>query len=294
MGLGGHRPKEARGMTETLIFFAGASLLAISILTLFVAVKTLETARRYVDLAEERLEALREGQDQLLARLEERRLASEKEREADVRTPEAAGRSIERTKRELLGLRSGQRSRGVTREGQASGPSEETPGARQRPDDATAEKPQKIERAGPPAGLPETRSSGAGEPANEGEPSRRAVKRPHPDDDVEPGSTLAGQVRAAGGSPVQMFRVFYDRYLDNYEGYVKLAERIHKARTDEERVPGSRAEHDWKGRLRRANEGIERTAQRLDILEHSNPELASDDRVSRRAAIARIRARMEE
>jgi hypothetical protein len=35
------------------------------------------------------------------------------------------------------------------------------------------------------------------------------------------------------------------------------------------------------------NDGIERTTERLDILEHSNPELASDDRVSRRAGIAR-------
>jgi hypothetical protein len=89
-----------------------------------------------------------------------------------------------------------------------------------------------------------------------------------------------------------MFRVFYDRYLDNYEGYVKLAEKIQHTRTDDEKVPGSRAEREWEERLRRVQDGIERTTARLDILEHSNPELASDDRVSRRAGIARGHARI--
>jgi hypothetical protein len=152
------------------------------------------------------------------------------------------------------------------------------------------EKPRKAEKPRRPAGLPETRSSGgAGAPEA---PPVRAVRHPHPDDDVPPGNSLAGQVRASGGSPVQMFRVFYDRYLDNYEGYVKLAGRIHDARTAEETVPGSRAERDWQERLRRVNDGIEGTTERLDILEHSNPELVSDDRVSRRAGIARNHSRL--
>lgn len=280
-------------MTQTLLLFAGACLLAVSVATLFTAVMVLRTARRYVDLAEERLETLREGQARLLNQLEEQRQAARKEREEaeeDVGTRRGAGRSIERTKRELLELRTGAHAREAGRGDFADAPPAETPEPRELREKTPPEMPRDAGKSGPPAGLPETRSSGAVKPVREERP-RRAVRRPHPDDDVKPGSTLAGQVRAAGGSPVRMFRVFYDRYLDNYEGYVKLAEHIHRGRTDEERVPGSRAEREWEERLGRVTDGIERTAERLDILEHSNPELASDDRVSRRAAIARSHAR---
>ena len=265
-------------MTETLLLFAGASLLAVGAATLFVAVRTLQTARRYVDLAEERLELMREGQDRLLAHMEEQRRIVEEEREEaepDVRTRQGAGRSIERTKQELLQSSTVRRPPGVV------------PETSNLPERKLPEQPPKPSKAPRPAGLPETRSSRAAVPPREDGQPRRAVRHPHPDDDVKPGNTLAGQVRASGGSPIQMFRVFYDRYLDNYEGYVKLAERIHQARTAEERVPGSRAEREWQERLRRVNDGVERTTERLDILEHSNPDLASDDRVSRRAGIAR-------
>ena len=101
-------------MTQTLLLFAGAWLLAVSAATLFVAVRTLRTARRYVDLAEERLEHLSEGQARLLAHLEEQRRSSEKgreEAELDVRSRRGAERSIERTKQELLERRAVRRSR---------------------------------------------------------------------------------------------------------------------------------------------------------------------------------------
>lgn len=278
-------------MTETLLLFAGVGLLGIGAATLVVAVLVLRTARRYVDVAEERLEHLREGQARLLARLEEGQRAAEEgreEAEPDVRTRRGAERSIERTKQELLGL-------GAARQTPEAGPGrpiERLPGEAtvpERPEETShAEQAQETGKPRRPAGLPETRSAGgSGSPA-------RAIRRPHPDDDVRPGSTLAGQVRAAGGSPIRMFRVFYDRYLDNYEGYVKLAASIQANRTDEERVPGSRAERGWQERLRRVDDGIRRTTERLDILEHSNPELASDDRVSRRAAIARTHAGIPE
>ena len=266
-------------MTQTLILFAGVSLLAVSVATLLVAVRTLQTARLYVDLAEERLEHLREGQDRLLVRVEEQRRAAEEEREeaeADVRTRRGAGRSIERAKQELLGL--GEPRRPDTERPKAPGRPEPSPGL-----------PPKARETRPPAGLPETRASGFS--GDDGRQSR-AVRRPHPDDEVGQDVALSGQTRASGGFPIQMFRVFYDRYLDNYEGYVKLAEKIQTARTNDEKVPGSRAEREWKERLRRVHDGIERTTARLDILEHSNPDLASDDRVSRRAGIARIHSRL--
>ncbi len=266
-------------MTQTLLLYAGALLLAMGAATLLVAVRTLRTARLYVDLAEERLEQLREGQARLQALMEEQRRTTPEEREEaepDVHTRQGAGRNIERTKQELLGLRAPRR------------PPAEAPRLPDR-QGTPPDQPPKADKAQRPTGLPETRSSGS--PAEDGRP-RRASRRPHPDDDVEPGGAVAGQARASGGFPIQMFRVFYDRYLDNYEGYVKLAEKIQHTRTDDEKVPGSRAEREWEERLRRVNDGIERTTSRLDILEHSNPELASDDRVSRRAALARSHAQL--
>lgn len=266
-------------MTQTLLLFTGVSLLIVSATTLLVAVRTLRTARRYVDLAEERLEHLREGQVRLLAHVEEqRRVAGEerKEAEPDVRTRQGAGRSIERAKQELLGQSASRR------------PLAEIPAAPGRPRTTPPGQPQRASEARHP-GLPETRASGSSEVNGQ---QSRAVRRPHPDDDVRPGGTLRGQARTSGGFPIQMFRVFYDRYLDNYEGYVKLAEKIYHTRTDDERVSGSRAGREWEERLRQVSDGIERTTERLDILEHSNPELASDDRVSRRAGIARSHAQI--
>lgn len=270
-------------MTETLILFAGALLLAVSVATLVVATRTLRTARLYVDLAEERLERLREGQAQLAGLIEEqreeRRRAAEEAREEaepDVRTRRGAEKSIERTKQRLLEKREVR-------------PTAPPPAPPEREERKPPQETPKSRRT-PPAGLPETRSPRPAEAPQDQEPPRRAVVRPHPDDDVRPSAASAGR---AGVSPTRMFRVFYDRYLDNYEGYVKLAERLHTMRTDDEKVTGSGAERDWQERLRRVNDGIERTTARLDILEHSNPELASDDRVSRRAAIARGHARLD-
>jgi hypothetical protein len=42
-----------------------------------------------------------------------------------------------------------------------------------------------------------------------------------------------------------MFRMHYDKYLDNYEGYVKLAARLFRMRDDAEVVSGSVAEREW-------------------------------------------------
>jgi len=100
-------------------------------------------------------------------------------------------------------------------------------------------------------------------------------------------------VGGPGGVTVEMFRMHYDKYLDNYEGYVKLAARLFRMRDDAEVVSGSVAEREWEERLRRVTDGIQRTTARLDILEEYNPELATDDRISRRAAIARNQRELE-
>ena len=114
-----------------------------------------------------------------------------------------------------------------------------------------------------------------------------AVWHPHPDDDVNPGSASTGQEGAQSDAPLKMFHRYYDRYLDNYEGYVKLAERLYLMREKGEVPAGSAAEIEWEEKLRRAKDGIERTTARLDLLEEYNPELATDDRVSRRDNVAR-------
>ena len=111
----------------------------------------------------------------------------------------------------------------------------------------------------------------------------------HPDDDVSPGSASAGQegAQSDAAAPLKMFHRYYDRYLDNYEGYVKLAERLYLMRERGEVPPGSAAEREWEEKLRRAKDGIQRTTSRLDLLEEYNPELATDDRICRRASVAR-------
>jgi hypothetical protein len=136
------------------------------------------------------------------------------------------------------------------------------------------------------AGVPETRGLVEERKTREEDNRPRlAVWHPHPDDDVSPGRASAATARAPSDAPIEMFRRHYDKYLENYEGYVKLAERIYRMR--DEASSGSLAEREWEERLRRVDDGIERTTARLDILEQYNPELVTDDRISHRAEIAR-------
>ena len=115
---------------------------------------------------------------------------------------------------------------------------------------------------------------------------------PHPDDDVSPRRASSGTAPAPADAPIEMFRRHYDKYLENYEGYVKLAQRIYLML--DEAPPGSLSKREWEERLRRVKDGIERTTARLDILEQYNPELATDDRISHRADIARSYSELEE
>jgi hypothetical protein len=78
-----------------------------------------------------------------------------------------------------------------------------------------------------------------------------------------------------------------------YEGYVRLAERIHGAR--EESNTDTLGRREWEDKLRRAYGAIERTTQRLDMLEEHYPELATDsDRISSRIGTARLHAGLME
>ncbi len=287
-------------MTEALLFVSVGALLTVGTAILTIAALTLRNARRYVELAEERMEYLREEQARLLVFLleerqslkeeleqeRERRLETQQEREG-LRTRRAAERRIDDLKRELLELRKVPRNRNAAQKNSSALLEElfeDTPGT----SEPVREKTLPTE---------ETRRTGTPRPASPPPPGderpRLAVWHPHPDDDVSPGRAPAGQAAGPSAAPVEMFRRHYDKYLENYEGYVKLAERIYQMRNNAESARGPLAEREWEERLRRVNDGIKRTTARLDILEEYNPELATDDRISRRASIARHHSQLE-
>src|SRR5215207_4028853 len=136
-----------------------------------------------------------------------------------------------------------------------------------------------------PASSLETRVSEPAKVPPKNEKGRLGVRIPHPEDGAGSGRASAG--RARSGAPEEMFRKYYDKYLENYQGYVELAEGLYHKRDNGGITPGSFEEREWEERLRRVNDGIERTTVRLDILEEHNPELATDDRISQRASVVR-------
>ncbi len=79
----------------------------------------------------------------------------------------------------------------------------------------------------------------------------------------------AGPVRSPSEAPVEVFSRHYDRYLENYEGYVKLAERIYRMQYGAKVLSGFGAEPQWGEKLRRVRDCLQRTTARLDILEWS-------------------------
>ncbi|QIN78532.1 hypothetical protein GBA65_08360 [Rubrobacter marinus] len=271
-------------MIEILLFVCAASLVVLDAATIVVAALALRAVRRYVDLAEERMERLRNGQFRLLGvpTDEQREVSDELERER--RAHRDAERKIERLRRELAELRETRRESALPaavgtakdrRESYDPAGLETSPNRNVREDGRVA-----------PAGFLETstRKPADGPPLKDAKP-RLGVRYPHPDDAVA-GSTPSQPARGRNAS-VDVFRKHYDKYLENYRGYVELAEHLRRTREEGGMEPGSFEERHWEERLRRVNDGIERTITRLDILEGQNPGLAADDRVSHRARIAR-------
>ena len=222
----------------------------------------------------------------------------ERERERERRDAEI---KIDQLKRELQALRVARLTR-EARETERESPqpvpavvSEGSPQTREAPPGEkplpAAQRAREAARTPRPASPTEVAGSKPAKVSPKRERPRLGVRLPHPDDEVESGGKLAGQTR--DGTQVEMFRKYYDRYLENYQGYVELAEGLYRARDNGEVSPGSFEEREWKERMRRASDGIERTATRLDLLEEHNPELATDDRISRRASVARRHAELE-
>ncbi len=340
-------------MAKAWRFLGAGSLLTFGAATLGAAALALKNARRYVEVAEGRLEYLREEQAGILSFLREEhrvskeeskrereqrlelqrnvgrlnrefeqlrqehgRLAEKFERERARRLEyqqqqarlereererererQEAERKIDRLKRELQELRETQQARETQRENPPSVPaaiSEDLPERREPP----GEKPAPVKRVPENGKTPRPASSSEPTPAAapvkaspESKRPRLGVRMPHPDDVADRGKAPARQSRS--DARVEMFRKYYDRYLENYQGYVELAEGLYQARENDEVPPGSVEEREWREKLRRAKDGIARTTSRLDILEEHNPELASDKRISQRAGVARRHAELE-
>jgi hypothetical protein len=254
------------GLSATLVYVGIGSVLAIGVAILTVAVLFLRTARRYVDLAEMRLELLREGQAHLLELARQRSQASEESRKPEPR---------ERIP-EVVGQRVGEEVPGSRRPEEPDPPVRETPGIRGQVSSAADGGREETPQAGSLGGTASRHKDGA---------PLLGVRVAHPDDDV----TLRGW----NGSPAKFFQRCYDRYLEHYEGYVRLAERLHQTR--DEASAGTLGRREWEDKLRHAYDAIERTTQRLDILEEHYPELATDsDRISSRVGTARLHAGLAE
>jgi hypothetical protein len=264
--------RKTRGMSATLMYVGIGAVLATCVAILTIAVLFLQTARRYVDLTERRLELLQEREALLLELVQRQGRAPEESREREVerreKVPEMVGDSG--------GRRQDQESPGSRR---PVGPDRHvrvTPYTGSSPEVEDEEERRESTPKEDPA------------PARPKESSPRlAVQVPHPDDDV-PG-------RAWNKSPARFFQKCYDRYLEHYEGYVRLAERLHQMRDEADVAPGTLIKREWENKLRRAYDAIDRTTQRLDMLEEHYPELATDnDRISSRIGTARLHAGLTE
>jgi hypothetical protein len=248
--------------------YVGIGAILATLVGIFaIAILFLQTARRYVDLTEKRLELLREGEAFLLKIVQRQGHALEEslQREAEQRdsVPEVVGYVAGHQQNE---------------ESSAGRPAEDAPrrprGARERRRPSEDEKRQK-----------RTEKKVEAAPPQKNDAPLLGVQVPHPDDDV-PG-------RGWNRAPVRFFQKCYDRYLEHYEGYVRLAERLHATRDEAGTEAPTRRE--WEDKLRRAYDAIERTTQRLDVLEEHYPELATDsDRISSRIGTARVHADLAE
>jgi hypothetical protein len=254
-------------MSATLMYVGIGAILATGVGIFAIAILFLQTARRYVDITEQRLELLREGEAFLLKIVQRQGRALEEslQRESEQResVPEMVGY--------VIGHQQGEES-------SVSPP----------PEDSHRRQRGARERRRPPEKEEAHKGQGkTGEAASRqvDDAPLLGVQVPHPDDDV-PG-------RGWNKSPGRFFQKCYDRYLEHYEGYVRLAERLQATRAEAGADPLVRRESEDK--LRRAYDAIERTTQRLDVLEEHYPELATDsDRISSRIGTARLHADLTE
>jgi len=257
-------------MSATLMYVGIGAVLATGVAILTMAVLFLQTARRDVDLTERRLELLQEGEAFLLKLVQRQGHALEVSRERETEQREKVPEMVANTH----GRQQGEESPGGRRPEGSDRQVQETPYTGRSSEVEDEEKRRERTPRADPA-------------RPKGDAPRLGVQVPHPDDDV-PG-------RGWNNSPARFFQKCYDRYLEHYEGYVRLAERLHQSRDEADAGPGTLGRREWADKLRRAYDAIERTTQRLDMLEEHYPELATDnDRISSRIGTARLHAGLTE
>ena len=271
--------------------------------------RELSLARReYERLAEElrrerakHLEAQQKARQESAKHLEakQRALREREGRERERRARLETEQKIEHLQREMQKLREVHRD--VHREDPPLVPAG-LPEARAQMHREPAEQEQPPVRQPPVRRVPEiaaqmsptspTRAAqkATGAPPRDKKPGR-AVWHPHPDDGGGGGGS-APAARARSGDPVEMYRKHYDKYLENYRGYVELAEELYRKRKDGGVADGTVGGREWEERLRRVRDGIDRTKARLDILQQHNPEMVTDARISHRASVARRHAQL--
>ena len=257
-------------MSATLVYVSIGAALATVVGIFAIVVLFLQTARRYVDLTEKRLELLREGEAFLLKVVQRQGRALEESREREAQRRESGP--------EMVGYPRGQQGEESPESRRPEGLDRHVPVAPVVHEPPAEDREQKRERT--------PKTGEAASLTKDGAPLL-GVQVPHPDDDVPR--------RGWNNSPARFFQKCYDRYLEHYEGYVRLAERIHGMRDEDEASRGTLARREWEDKLRRAYDAIERTTKRLDMLEEHYPELATDsDRISSRIGTARLHAGLTE
>src|SRR5215210_3275655 len=184
-------------MSATLVYVGIGAALATVVGIFAIAVLFLQTARRYVELTEKRLELLREGEAFLLKVVQRqgRALEESREREAERRewVPEMVGHSLGQQAEESPGNRWPE---GLDRHAQ------EAPDLHDPPEEDTEQRQESTPKANEAVSRPKDSAPLLG------------VQVPHPDDDVPR--------RGWNNSPARFFQKCYDRYLEHYEGYVRL------------------------------------------------------------------------
>jgi hypothetical protein len=266
------------GLSATLVYFGMGSGLAIGVAILIVAILFLRTARRYVELAEERLELLREGQAHMTKVARQQGHVSQEGRRPEPKLSEKIPEFVGST----VGRRRGDETVGNPPLPEASDRNarEATLGMRGQAAPSQAGEQRRV-------GAPTASTPGAASSRPKDGAPLLGVKVPHPDDDVTP--------RDRNSLAANFFQKKYDLYLEQYERFVRLAERIYRMRDEAAESPGNLQTREWEDKLGHTYDAIGRTTQRLDLLEHHYPELATDsDRLSHRLELARLQAELAE
>lgn len=259
-------------MTGALFIVSIVALLAAAAIILSIAGFILQRVQKYVELAEERFETLHKSQERISKLLDGRQEASVQK----IRSVETDAVDTEQKIHQLeLQIQALKESRPAIKVGQTVSSTSTLDAYEATAEHVTSED------------APVQEEASVAEYDEEGDSTRGFVsKRPHPDDEVK--NYLRSSTPAK-----KMFSEHYDRYLENYEGYVKLAQKIYEMRLNDENPEDSPERREWEQKLARANDGIKRTTARLDILEQYNPELASDQRISYRAEVAKNHSDLE-